>query len=179
MIDGHGWPVNPKPPPDWHWHTWRELLVEAYRIATGSPDPSSQAGAILFAQDGNVISQANNRFPEGLDVTPEMLERPLKYTYIEHAERNAIYWAVGSGKKPYLLVAPWAACAECARAIVQCGIRVLVRHKQASDRSPERWIESIRIADSILEQGGVRIIDVDEPNLGAPTIRHNGELWTP
>jgi dCMP deaminase len=128
-----------------------------------------------------VISQACNEFPPGLEVTDEMLERPLKYTYIEHAERNAIYRSslYGSAARPYLMVAPWSACAECARAIVCSGISVLVRHKQASDRSPERWVESIAIADDILRQGKVRIIDVDDPDIGGVSILHNGELWEP
>lgn len=165
--------------PDWQWHRWTDLLVYAYKEATLSPDPSSQNGALVFDQNGTMLSAACNEFPKGLNVTPEMLERPLKYTYIEHAERNAIYKAFQHDGLPYLMVCPWAACADCARAIVQSGISVLVRHKQASDRSPERWLESIAVADDILKQCRVRVIDIDAPSLGAPTIRHCEELWTP
>lgn len=163
-------------------------LRSAYRVATGSPDPSTQCGSLIGYFGGGVGSfrgfiteaQACNTFTRGLDVTPERLVRPLKYSLIEHAERGAVYDAalhgvVCSGKT---MVAPWAACTDCARSIVASGIATLVRHKQASDRSPERWIESIALADEILISGGVEIIDFDG-HLGAAEIWHCEERWTP
>lgn len=156
-----------------------ELLRYAYQLAQGSPDPSTKIGAFVIGNEFRVVGEGCNEFPKGLKVIPEMLERPMKYDYISHAEVNAIFAATRAGEAPLLMVCNWAACMECARAIVQSGIRVLVRHKQASDRSPERWLKSLAVADDLMIQGGVRIIDVDAPNLGAVENLHNGELWTP
>jgi len=156
----------------------RDALLRAYRYATYSPDPSSQCGASVYGDDLAWIADGWNDFTEGVDPSPEKLKRPLKYQYVEHAERNAIFAACLIGKPPALMVAPWAACTECARAIVQSGIKTLVRHKQASDRSPDHWIDSIRFADGLMLAARVEIIDFDG-RLGAPTIWHCGERWTP
>lgn len=164
-----------------------DALREAYSIATGSPDPSTQCGALIgrVCEDTagvylDVEAWACNTFTKGVNATPERLERPLKYAFIEHAERGAVFHAAMRGVqcKGATMVAPWAACTECARSIVQSGIATLVRHKQASDRSPERWIESIQQADGILLAGGVQIVDYDG-SLGAPEIWHCEERWTP
>lgn len=164
-----------------------EALRNAYQVATGSPDPSTQNGALIgqlvLDESGDYFEAyagACNTFTKGVEVTPERLERPLKYSYIEHAERGAVFEAARLGVQcdGLVMVAPWAACIECARSIVNSGISFLVRHKQASDRSPERWIESITQADALLIDGGVEIIDYDG-TLGAAQIWHCEELWTP
>ena len=59
---------------------------------------------------------------------PERLERPEKYLWMEHAERNAIYNAARHGTQMqgctlYVELLP---CMDCARAIVQAGIREVV-----------------------------------------------------
>lgn len=182
-------------------YQYDELLRKAYRIATYSPDPSTQNGAFVMDKNYTILGQACNDFTKGFwtdqdykgggrIVTPEMLERPLKYSYIEHAERGAIYDALKKNSEypPVAMVCPWAACAECARAIVMSGITTLIRHKQASDRSPERWKESIALADDILRVGRVKILDIDAPNLfdantddafNKVTIMHCEEKWKP
>lgn len=110
----------------------------------------------------------------------ERWERPGKYKFIEHAERNAIYAAsrVGRFISGLTMVSPWAACSDCARGIIQAGIIRLVRHKQASDRSSEFWLEEIRVADMMLREANVEIVDVDW-TFGDIEVRHSGELWHP
>jgi len=156
------------------------LLIQAYAFASNSPDPSTQNAALIVDDDGNVEAWACNTFTRGMVVTDEMLVRPLKYTYIEHAERGAVFHAARLGTKCLgkTMVCPWASCAECARSIVQAGIKTLVRHQDASDRSPERWVESIALSDKILEAGHVEIIN-HVGKLNASPIMHCEELWTP
>ena len=162
---------------------WAGLLAEAYTEARFSPDPSSHVGALVCTIDGVEVSQACNTFTPGIESTPARLERPLKYDFIEHAERGAIYNLVASGgvmPPDAVMVAPWAACVDCARAIVQSGIRTLVRHNDIMRRSPPRWLESISLADTILEAGGVQIEEVWGPlGRGNAPILHCGEEWTP
>lgn len=160
----------------------KKMLVKAYTFALNSPDPSTQNGAIVISGDGGAPIFGCNTFTWGMKPSPKRLERPLKYTYVEHAERNAIFAAasVGAALEGGIMWCPWAACTECARAIVQVRIKTLVRHKQASDRSPERWIESIALADEILLVGDVDIIEIDCDDLGVETpIMHCEEPWKP
>lgn len=162
---------------------WADWMADVYKFAQHSPDPSTQNAAMLFSPDGAIISYDCNRFPSGVEYTDERWERPLKYEVIEHGERNAIYQAAmqGSSTRNTVMVAPWAACADCARAIIQSGVKRLVRHKQSTERGQGRnWDGSISIADVMLHEAGVEIIDLDWTFGDADlTIRHSGSEFTP
>ena len=74
------------------------------------------------------------------------------------------------------MVAPWAACADCARAIVKAGIPLVVRSKRMQEASPPRWLESIAVGDEILQKGGVAIYEWPG-KIGGMSILFNGEPW--
>ena len=159
--------------------SWKELLKVAYEEAVKSPDPSTQNAALLI-DDGVVVLKAFNEFPIGVEYTDERWERPLKYKIIEHAERHVIYKAARQGiaTEGLTMVSPWSACADCARAIIQAGIKCLVRHKEAGDRSPEFWLEEIQVADQMFKEAGVEVLDY-HGKIGAPEVRHSGQIWSP
>ena len=163
-----------------HLHLTR-LLRRAYRVADASPDPSSQVGAVVSSLDGFILGEACNDFTKGIAATSETLHRSLKYQMIEHAERAAIFAAFGSlrgNTRDLIMVAPWAACADCARAIVLSGIRILVRHADAMERTPERWHESREVGDRIMRAADVEILEI-AGHLDATPVLMNGERWTP
>jgi deoxycytidylate deaminase len=76
------------------------------------------------------------------------------------------------------MVCGWSACTDCARAIICAGIKTLVRHNQASDRSPDSWKQNIVIADQMLKEAGIEIIDYDGI-VDGPSLRHSGNIWNP
>lgn len=156
---------------------YTEWLRTAYAFALHSPDPSTQNGAVAINHHGRGVSVGCNTFPSGLEVTPEKLERPLKYSYIEHAERNALYGALRGGDTVHTLVCVWASCADCARAIVQSGVTTLVRH--AREDLTGRWIDSIKIGDEIMLAGGVEIVEFTGPLGGCEPVLFDGQLVTP
>jgi len=158
-----------------------DLLRNAYRLAEMcSDDPNTKNGAILISADGRIIGTGVNRFPRGVKVTPERLMRPMKYEFMEHAERTAIFDAcrrcentVGS-----TMYCPWYACAPCARAIIEAGIVRVIGHKQIFDRTPEHWKETIAIGNEMFREAGVEAIQFDGP-IGDCTSFFNGERWEP
>lgn len=160
----------------------RELLWATYMHATHSPDPSTQNAAVLFDPDtGLPVGEWHyNAFPRGVECTDERWERPAKYLYVEHAERRAIYAAarVGIATEGLAMACPWAACADCARAIIEAGIVLLLTHRQAHDRSPQFWLDSIGPAMTMLAEAGVKV-EYHDGLLCAPEVRHSGELWNP
>lgn len=161
---------------------YKILLRWAYGLALKSKDPSTQNAAVLVNDAGGlVLVEGLNSFPEGVLETKERWERPLKYEFVEHAERNVIFQAAREGVKTagLTMVCPWAACTNCARAIVQSGIKRLVVHRQAIDRSPKFWSETIVIASTILKEGRVEVIVYDGKIGGVPGVRHSGNLWNP
>ena len=159
---------------------WKELLRSAYLKARESYDPSTQNAALLVDHNGVIKIADINRFPDGVEVTAERLQRPLKYKYIEHAERNVIYSAARLGIKTdgLIMVCPWAACTDCARAIIQSGIKILVTHKEAHDRSPDFWRDEIEIAFQDFKEAHVEVI-MWSGKVGVCNVLHSGKLWNP
>ena len=121
----------------------RERLRLTAYFALRSPDPSTQNAAVIMQSNDCIIpaTLSVNKFPRGVLYEPERWERPIKYSYIEHAERNAIYAAarLGIPTAEKTLVCPWAACADCARAIIQSGISRLITLAPREDDTHDRW----------------------------------------
>lgn len=158
----------------------RPLLRRAYEHAeTNSADPNTRIGTVLV-QNGRPLVFGTNKFPQGVVATPERLVRPVKYDYMEHAERAVIYSAakLGIATSDVMMIATWAACKDCARAIVESGIRCLITHKQARDNGPDSWTESVRIGDGILREAGVRLILWDGIVEGCVNLL-GGRYWHP
>jgi dCMP deaminase len=157
----------------------------AYRIAENlSTDPSTQNGAILVnPHTGFIVSHGANHFPRCVKETPERWERPLKYSYVEHAERNCIYLAAQMGvpTNGIIMYCPWFACADCARAIIQAGIAEVVGHDYNQDGSvgsSSRWTDSVEIGDQMLTEAGVKFRRLPG-KIGGVKIRFNGGILEP
>ena len=99
-------------------------LLSAYR----SKDPRTQVGACIVNARNRIISMGYNGLPIGCSDDDFPWENAgdsldTKYPYVCHAELNAILNAGGrslEGCKIYVALFP---CCECAKAIIQCGIR--------------------------------------------------------
>ncbi len=159
---------------------WKKLLRAAYDRAKESTDLSTQNGAVLVNEAGDILAAAANVFPRGIKETPERLARPTKYAFVVHAEKNAIYLAAKNGVKTdnLTMVCCWATCADCAQAIIQSGIKRLVTHKQALDKSHGDWSKTIDVGLGMLREAGVEII-VYGGEIGAGKILHDGVHWEP
>jgi dCMP deaminase len=153
-----------------------EKMEAVYRMAMKSTDTSTKNGAIICRERWN-IAGGFNHILEPFLADPRSHERPHKYLVTEHAERAAIFDAVGRGidVRGATMVANWVACPDCARAIVLSGISDVVCHKQCMDRTPERWREQVDLGLEILEKHGVRVIQWSG-KLGIKNF-NNGEEW--
>ena len=124
-------------------------------VASMSKDDTTKVGAVIVGHDQEVRATGFNSFPRGInDLVPERQIRPLKYNYFEHAERNAIYNAarVGTPLKGTRLYVPWHPCADCARAIIQSGIKAVIL---SSHVIPEHWKNNCLTANEMLREAGV------------------------
>jgi len=157
----------------------KDWLLKAYQVAQQSPDPSTQNGAVIPYNSAQWVA-ACNTFPEGVIGCEERLERPLKYQFVEHAERGVIYAAAKKGiaLDGLTMYVPWAACSCCARAIICSGIRRVVTHQRMMDLTPPHWQESINHAMTMLREAGVEVVTLNEVLFG-PVIRFNGQIWQP
>jgi dCMP deaminase len=158
-----------------------QWLTISYNVARNSPDLSTQNGAIIINNLGQVVGMGCNEFPRGVKVLQERLvSRPEKYLYVEHAERNAIYNSIYMGQTTVgaTMFCPWFACADCARGIIQSGIKKVIGHQKMFDDTPERWRESIDNAFVMFDEAGVET-ELIVHDFGLEPRRFNEQMWTP
>lgn len=130
--------------------SWDEYFMNMVSlVATRSKDPNTQIGAVIVGLNHEIRATGYNSFPRGIrDDVPERLVRPEKYTWIEHAERNAIYNAarVGTPLEGCTIFQQVLPCMDCARAIIQAGIKevVIVGAKQAEYENNPKWAEDFK-----------------------------------
>lgn len=157
------------------------LMSMALGMASESRDPSTQNAAFLAMPNGIPILEtaAVNSFPRGVVNNEPRWQRPIKYDFVEHAERNAIYTAarLGISTEGMTLVAVWAACSDCARAIIQSGISRVIRYHHEDE--PTHWQDKIMNAEVMLAEAGVEVITLESEHPNAPTLRYNAEAWRP
>jgi len=95
-------------------------------VSTKSKDRSTKIGAVIVDWDNSILSTGYNSFPRGIkDNVEERHERPEKYIWTEHGERNAIYNAARKGIKiegAKMFLNCRVSCPDCARAIINAGI---------------------------------------------------------
>lgn len=155
-------------------------LANAYALARQSKDKSNQNGAILLPVNDEMSTGINN-FPPGVKFTDDRATtRPTKYRYFEHAERAAVYLAARVGKATYgsTVYCPWASCCDCARSMICAGVANLVVHHERMQMTPERWIDDVNEALSMLKESGIKI-HYYEGIVKAQPVLVNGELWSP
>lgn len=136
-------------------------MERAFWAANTSHDPDTQTGCAFFDEHGRFIAAAANRIPPLITVTDERTTRPAKYSWIEHAERNAIYnhWNIIDFFRSTAFL-NWFPCADCARALVSVHVARLVYLIK-----PERWTDpryGFEVSKAILEAGNVELINFEE-----------------
>lgn len=128
----------------------------ACEIAEWSKDRSRKVGCVIVGQKNEVRSVGYNGFPRGVDDSKAYRhERPMKYKWTEHAERNAIYNAarIGVSLDGCRMYLPWYPCMDCARAIVQSGISELIC--APPDSNDPQWAQDFGEVPFLLEEAGV------------------------
>lgn len=101
------------------------FMSQAFFISGKSKDPSTQCGCVITSRENDILVTGWNDLPRGVRHKPSRHQRPEKYVWTEHAERNAIYNAGRTGVplKGANLYVTRMPCPDCARAIIQSGIK--------------------------------------------------------
>ena len=135
---------------------WDEYFMGiALLSAMRSKDPSTQVGACIVNQEKKIVGVGYNGFPKGCDDDLFPWDREgafldTKYPFVCHAELNAILNSISrdlSGSSIYVALFP---CNECAKAIVQSGIREVV---YLDDKYAET--DAVRASKMMFSQSGV------------------------
>ena len=135
--------------------SWDEYFMGVAKLAARrSKDPNTQVGACIVSQEDIIISTGYNGMPKGCSDDEFPWEREgeeTKYPYVVHAELNAILNANGRdlrGSRLYVALFP---CNECAKAIIQSGVKEVVYLSDKYVGTPEN-----AASKRMLDAAGVR-----------------------
>ena len=139
---------------------WDKRYMElAKAVSTWSKDPSKKIGAIAIGSKGQVLAQGFNGFPRGIDDSDDRLnDREIKYKYVVHAEMNLIYNATFNGisldgSTVYIYGLPL--CSECAKGLIQVGVKRIVMSKDSLESADDKWLESFELTMQLLNESGI------------------------
>jgi len=135
--------------------SWDEYFMGVAKLAAHrSKDPSTQVGACIVSPDNIIISTGYNGMPKGCSDDEFPWGRDgaeTKYPFVVHAELNAILNANGRdlrGSRVYVALFP---CNECAKAIIQSGVKEVVYLSNKYDGTP-----SVEASKRMLDAAGVK-----------------------
>jgi len=145
---------------------WDErYLALAKQISQWSKDPSTKIGAIAVGEKGQVLAQGFNGFPRGIDDSDDRYyNKETKYKYVVHAEMNVIFNATYSGVSldgATLYITGLPACSDCAKGIIQVGIKRVVMEKT---ELPKHWQDSCKFTEKLFQESGVEYVFISTNN---------------
>jgi dCMP deaminase len=143
---------------------WNErYMAMAKEVAQWSKDPNTKVGAVAVGDKGQILSQGYNGFPRGINDSDDRLnDRETKYKFVVHAEMNVIYNATYSGvsldgSKLYVYGLP--VCSECAKGIIQVGIKEVYVAQECIDLRPQ-WFISFQQTMDMFNEAKIKVFAV-------------------
>ncbi len=140
-------------------------ILSSYR----SKDPNTQVGACIVNEKNRIMSMGYNGLPAGCDDDEFPWEREgdefdTKYPYVCHAELNAILNNRGANLENCRIYVALFPCNECAKAIIQSGIKEVV---YLSDKYAEST--NVRASKRMFTAAGVKMTKL-EPKRDSITL---------
>ncbi|MBR2951923.1 MAG: dCMP deaminase family protein [Clostridia bacterium] len=140
--------------------SWDEYFMGvALLAAMRSKDPNTQVGCCIVDAEKRILSTGYNGFPTGCsddDFPWDRTGEETKYPFVVHAELNAILNAHGKnlvGARLYVALFP---CNECAKAIIQSGIREVIYLSDKYANTP-----STHASKRMLRSAGIQLTKLE------------------
>ena len=142
--------------------SWDEMFMGLALLSQErSKDPSTQTGACIVGEDKRIISIGYNGATRGMsdDLFPWDSKgeetndiKNIKNTWVVHAERNAILNSHGVDLNGTTLYVTFFPCHECAKSIIQAGIKKVVYLRMYS------YGEIVDITKTMFDAAGVEYV---------------------
>lgn len=145
--------MNPKANISWNQYFMAIAMLSAQR----SKDPNTKVGACIVTPDNKIVGIGYNGMPIGCSDSEMPWERSAesqldtKYPYVVHAELNAILNSIKDIKGCTLYVTLFP-CNECAKAVIQSGIKKIVYH---TNKYPDS--DSVKAAEMLFRIAHVEV----------------------
>ena len=138
--------------------SWDEYFMGVAVLSSmRSKDPSTQVGACIVSPEHKIIGVGYNGFPRGCSDDELPWEREgawedTKYPYVCHAELNAILNSTLTHLEGATLYVALFPCNECAKAIIQTGIKRVVFMSNKYEGSKE-----VNASRRMMESAGIKL----------------------
>lgn len=137
---------------------WDDRFLDLAAQIGGWSKDRTKIGAVIVDDNKRILTQGYNGFPRGIEDHPSRLEdREIKLKYVVHAEMNCIYNACHHGVSlsgSTLYVAGLPTCSECAKGVIQAGIkRVVMKFDHDLLKGP--WGESWMTSQQLFNEANV------------------------
>lgn len=145
--------------------SWDEYFMGVAELsARRSKDPSTQVGACIVSSDNKIMSVGYNGMPKACSDDEFPWDREggaldTKYFFVCHAELNAILNYRGGSLEGSRLYATLFPCNECAKAIIQAGIKEII---YACDKYATS--DSVLASKMMFKAAGVKLTPYTEGN---------------
>ena len=133
---------------------WDKRFMElAEHVASWSYDPNTKVGCVIVDDRNRILSVGYNGFPRGVEDDPfRYRDRPTKHLFVAHAERNALDNSPHSVEGCIMYV-PLLPCNECAKSIIQRGIKKVVANTPTRSGEGFNW----DITKTMFQEAGVEL----------------------
>ncbi len=145
--------------------SWDEYFM-GVAILSGlrSKDPNTQVGACIVSEDHKILSMGYNGLPTGCSDDEFPWNRDgepgeNKYFYTTHSELNAILNYRGGSLEGATIYVTLFPCNECAKAIIQSGIKRIVYDSDKYDGTP-----AVAASKRMLRAAGVALQQYEHTN---------------
>lgn len=160
---------------------WNNYFINlAQFVSLKSKDTSTKVGCVIIGPEKQILATGFNGFPMGVedDITkvPERYERPAKYDYTNHAERNCIDLSArhGISLRGATAILNWTPipCPNCTLGFIQAGIKRII----GPDRpfaGKGNWDSINKVSLPMLKEAGIELIVVPDYQFIVPTDLQN------
>lgn len=155
--------------------SWDEYFMGVALLASKrSKDPNTQVGACIVDQNNVILTTGYNGFPKGCSDDEFPWDREgenTKYPYVVHAELNAILNASGKDLKGARIYVDLFPCNECAKAIIQSGIKEVIYLSDKYANTPATQASKL-----MLTTAGVRLTQM-HPDIDNIVLDFKKAIW--
>ena len=134
--------------------SWDEYFMGVALLASKrSKDPNTQVGACIVDQNNVILTTGYNGFPKGCSDDEFPWDREgenTKYPYVVHAELNAILNASGKDLKGARIYVDLFPCNECAKAIIQSGIKEVIYLSDKYANTPATQASKLMLTTAVV-----------------------------
>lgn len=139
---------------------WKEYFIkELQLIASMSKDENTKVGCIIIDTENKiVVAKGYNDLPRGVYHKVERNQRPLKYKFTVHAEKNALFNALymGVSVRGLTALSTLYSCSSCCGGLIQSGIKEFVCPEP--DRNHVSLVDDFPVTDVMFKESGVHVV---------------------